>query len=336
MKKRSLPLINQLSGRTVWSSINGSSWYLDINGLAYNTPTLGSELVTNGSMETGTPPTNWTSAGAGFSIASVLDERTGGIGTDSLAATYSANAQRVYQGITLATDQWLQVTFWAKKTSGPLDTFIFQVRETNISGILTVEVGDVAITSTWQQYTMSARSLTTNPVIVFRSPNGLVSPQIVDIDDVSAKVSTLSSLFAVLETNRSDVTIKASMVIDGTNTSSRTIGGVVTNVDNESTPLNFIQAYHDTVVFRALKCVNGVYTVLVSIATTYRDYGSIEIRRISTETYRFLYDGIQIGDDQIINDATVIDNTLHGLFSTSPFNKFSRLVIDGSIVPFGF
>ena len=37
----------------------GATWALDGSGRAYNTPTLGSELLTNRSMEAGSPPSNW-------------------------------------------------------------------------------------------------------------------------------------------------------------------------------------------------------------------------------------------------------------------------------------
>ncbi len=51
---------------------------------------LGSETVSNGTMETGSPPTGWAANGTGASISSQSDERTGGAGTKALRVTGGA------------------------------------------------------------------------------------------------------------------------------------------------------------------------------------------------------------------------------------------------------
>jgi hypothetical protein len=326
--------VGAYGAQPVAGTLVGVTWATDGNGRGYNTPAVGSELLTNGSMEAGSPPSSWTGAGAGLSIASVTDERTGGAGTKALAATYSANAQRVYQQFTATTAQWVQVRFWAKKMSGPLDTFIFQIREANVSGVLTVEVGEITLTSEWQEFVMAARCFTANPFVVFRSPNGLVSPQVVRVDDVSVEPLTLASLFATVDAGVANATPRANVWSNEFNDDYRVPAGAVANLDDPGAPANFVLAYHDTVVFRATKCVAGVYTSLVAEATAYVQGAAVEIRNPSTNTYRFYYNGAQVGTDQTVSDAGIVSNTHYGAFSTYSGVKISRFTVNSKAYAF--
>lgn len=76
--------------------------------------TLGDELVTNGNMETGDPPTGW-AVGAGSTLSSVADERTGGAGSKSLnvargSSNYSAsqNVSGLIVGAAYLVSAWVK------------------------------------------------------------------------------------------------------------------------------------------------------------------------------------------------------------------------------------
>lgn len=71
-------------------------------------------LVTNGDMETGDPPTGYTAGGV--ALDGVADERTGGTGAQSLAITRNAATLVPYarQARTLTALQWYLLDLWVK------------------------------------------------------------------------------------------------------------------------------------------------------------------------------------------------------------------------------
>lgn len=78
---------------------------------------LGAELVTNGNMETGSPPTGYSSTEA--SMASVADERTGGSGTKSISIAYISIIGRVYPTFTApGVGSIVKLSCWGKFVAG--------------------------------------------------------------------------------------------------------------------------------------------------------------------------------------------------------------------------
>ena len=78
---------------------------------------LGADLVTNGNMETGSPPTGYSSTEA--SMASVADERTGGSGTKSISIAYISIIGRVYPTFTApGVGSIVKLSCWGKFVAG--------------------------------------------------------------------------------------------------------------------------------------------------------------------------------------------------------------------------
>jgi len=327
--------VGAYGAQPVAGTLVGATWATDGSGRGFNAPTAGSELLTNGSMEAGSPPSNWTVAGTDATITSVTDERTGGAGTKAIEATWNNNARRFHQQFTATTAQWVQVVCWGKKMSGPLDSFIFQIRESDNSGVLTIASPGVGLDATWQQFHMIARMLTANPYVVFRSPNDLAGvAQVLRFDDVSAKPLSLASLFATVDAGIANATPRANIWANEFNDDFRVPAGVVANLDDPDSPANFVLAYHDTSLFRVVKCVGGVYTVLIDTALAYVQGAAVEIRRPTGNTYRFYYNGAQVGTDQTVSDAGIVSNTHYGAFSTYSGVKISRFTIDSRAYAF--
>ncbi len=108
-----------------WQSLAGT---LEVNAGALRAATLGDwgpNLVTNGSMETGDPPTGWGSAFA--ALSSVAEERTGGAGTHCLnmaransvlphayqaIATVPSATYALHGWIRNVDQQWVRLTAW--------------------------------------------------------------------------------------------------------------------------------------------------------------------------------------------------------------------------------
>jgi len=75
---------------------------------------LGSELMVNGNMESGDPPSSWTALN-GATLASVADERTGGAGSAALDSLYGVSSDTLRQTVSGQTIGTLYYTSWWMK-----------------------------------------------------------------------------------------------------------------------------------------------------------------------------------------------------------------------------
>lgn len=82
--------------------------------------TLGVEIIVNGTMEAGDPPTGWTKIYADTVLDGVADERTGGSGTQSLSAKKSASGTLCFKqsSVTVIPGTLYYVDSWLKNISG--------------------------------------------------------------------------------------------------------------------------------------------------------------------------------------------------------------------------
>jgi hypothetical protein len=127
------------------------------------------------------------------------------------------------------------------------------------------------------------------------------------------KVISLPALVATLDAGYADASARA----NGIAMAQYTQFGVITNLDSASNPQNFVIGYYDrgNGKVRLDKCVGGTYTNLVDTAVTYSAGAELKVVKNST-TFQVWYGGVQRGTDQTISDAGIVDNTIHGLFST--------------------
>jgi hypothetical protein len=160
------------------------------------------------------------------------------------------------------------------------------------------------------------------PFLTVRSRN---SPVNLTIDNVSLKELPFSSCMAGYETGKSNVSCKAGFSLD-----SYINAGIVLNLDDTVSPQNFVLAYMDrfqgTERIRLDKYVSGVISNLISIPFTYSEGAELKVEKSGT-TYKVFYGGTQVGTDQTISDASIIDNTKHGAFSTSADSVINNLEI---------
>jgi hypothetical protein len=154
-------------------------------GLSLGLGTLGGgaaaivNLLTNGDMETGDPPSNWNNTNA--TLSSVADARPGSSGTKCLQIVNSmAAAGLAQQVVTAAIGRTLTVKAWVKR----IDTNPI-VRIVDSSGVLNM----VSSASTsWTLVEVSAVIVGTNPTVRLQNTNatnGLSSRH----DDVIAYIS---------------------------------------------------------------------------------------------------------------------------------------------------
>lgn len=296
---------------TAWQ--HNGTW--TINGVnMLNTPTLGSELLTDGAMENWLSATNLTSWTEAAFVSSTVNQETSSVHGGSNAARLDVDGANssvaISQGAaTIGT--WYQGSVWAKvndATGGP----IFQLQ---YGGSF---IGR-ALTTSYAQYISTGRAISTAAFQVNRS--SLCTSKSLYFDDASWKAITLNTLFAV----RSGVSLPTSIAAAGTIAFGTPVG-VVYGLDSISAPTNCIIATHDgNTGIKLEKMVAGVWTTLISTTTAYVAGFLPQIKWVSANTFALYYAGVQKGTNQSVSDAGT--GLLHGAFSTSPLNTITGVTV---------
>lgn len=279
--------IAELGGSGLTWVFNSGIWTIASNA-AINTPTLASDVITNGGFDSDTvwsKGTGWTIA-AGVAThasgtAANITEPNGAVGTwyqvDWTITSYVAGQFSPIWGSTNAT---------VKRTSAA--TFVDvgrAIANTNL-GISTNSTADG------------------------------------NIDNVSFKPLTLSELFASITTSQAnDVIVSVDVTLV-----TGCPAGVVMNLDSTSAPANFVIAYHDGTNAKLDKCVGGVYTNVISAAATYSAGATLKVIKQGT-SYALYYNNAKVGSTSTISDAGIISNTTHGLFNTYIGNSLDNFYI---------
>lgn len=315
-----LPMFGARSAYT-WT---GATWALT-SGRAYNTPTLGSELLTDGGLE------NWASA-SNLTSWTEITNGTSSVNQESSvvqAGTYAARIvldvvgsnAGISQTITGAIGDWVLADVYMRATGGSPRVSIGAV-----NGIIRTPAN-----VTWVNYDDVLRLTAANPTFTLQRVGGAgVSFY---FDTLSAKKITLPTAFAsVVDVAGQTVTAKPYAITTGTQ------AGVISHLDSTSSPANFIIAYHDGgTSIKMDKCVGGTYTNLVSATTGFVSDAVIEIRALGSNQFDCYYNGTKRGSTATVSNAEIVSNTRYGLFSTYSANLFSDgLTLGGVLIPFGF
>ena len=311
-----------------WSA---SAWDVDAQGRAYNTPTLGSELLTDGALEnwgSATNATSWSETVAGTSTVnregSVVH---GGSFAARLDVDASASNVAIAQTITATVGQWIQLSGWLRSSvaSGKRGRMF----PTNSS----LADAPFDLTDAYQQFFATGRATTTAPAVnVIRvAGNGSHS---IYADDISAKAITLTSMIASVDGGAAG--LDCGVALPGYYPYVQ--AGVISHLDSDSSPANFILGIKHSTAARLYKCVAGTYTQLVSASAPYvvGTAPRLDVRRLPGNVFQLWYNGAQMGTDQTINDAGIVNNTRYGLFSSININRFARFRLGGMSVPFDF
>lgn len=287
----------------------GATWSVS-GGAAVNTPVAGGELVTNGDMETGDPPSSWASASANLSQA--VDERTGGSGTKSLNMAATANLGGATQVIT-APIGWYRFDGWLKKTVGT--GYIAW----GISGVVTFAISTA---SSWTQRGPYTRLLSAaNPTLVILLATSGDEGR---ADDISVKPVTLSTLFIPQQTPMADANVFAS--IDLTIVTGNPAG--VALVNDPANPTAGIVAVHNGTNAILYKFTDPTtWTALINTAATYSAGKSVRFSYDSTTgACRLYYNDALIGTQQTITDAEIVACRYIAAFNTGGGSSVDNLV----------
>lgn len=261
-------------------------------------PSLGSELVTNGTFNTDI--SGWVTHTTGF------EEETLEWQSGTLHAVNTSGGGYV-SSPTFATTvgKWYFISFGLVLNSGTAPRFtIATTTSGSIAGSLGYTTGIVGASRIINN--------SNNRFFIFGAENHNYN-----LDNVSVKEMTLSSLLSSATTYSSTdyVTRCTPTLTVGTQ------AGVAVQIDNESNPQNGVFLYHDGTNLKLDKLVSNTWTNLISSAVTYVSGAVLGIKK-NGNVYQAFYNGVQVGADQTITDASVVSGTKHCLFSTYAANSF--------------
>lgn len=295
LRPRGNPTFTDDFARADGAAGNGWTNLLITSNSGYLSPTVGSTLIANGNMETGSPPTGWT-AGASATLTAAADERTGGSGVQSLQIAHGGSpnpqASRMH-----STAGWLLLECWIKNvdaSSGRLD--INNMAFTN----------NVDITSTsWTLARSTVRSTSTSGSIIL-SARTITAARAARFDDASVQAITIGTMFGyrTFAAGNRYAQFKLTRVAN-------TQMGVCHFVDDN----NFVIAYMDGFGnLRIEKRVAGTYTSVATTGVTYSAGAVIRLTRTDT-TYSATYNGSPAGSGTI-SDSAFTTTDKWGIFSS--------------------
>jgi len=304
---------------------NNATWQIDGSGRAYNTPTLGGELLTDGGFENWTSATDLTSWDEFVAGTSTVNRESSIVhgGTYACRLDISAGgdlAQIARLGGTIA-GGWYRSSVWVRS----------DLATQFVVGLAGVAEIFLSTGTTWAEKASVHRASGANSYLLGRV-SGISNGRTIYLDDATLKNITFATTVATVAGSAANQTASAKIHTLTTGTQA----GVVSLLDSDSNPQNFLIAYHDGTNVRLEKCVSGVYTQLISTAVTFVSNSQIEIRRPSGNTFQLWYNGTQRGTDQTISDSGIINNNLYGLFSTYSGNLISDVSLGGVVIPFTF
>ncbi len=304
---------NAENNGTTGTSWTGSTWTVS-GGSVSNSPTAGSELLTDGGLENWTSATNATSWTEALGGTGTINQETttfhGGSNAARLDIDASNTETYLSQTITNNNGDWISVEDWMRSSASGKTGKVGFLGGTGQDGA-TRNPG-----TTYTQYTDVFRANQANKG-VYLGRVGAASASIYH-DDVSAKALTLSSLFRTIDSGSADALVEVVPTV-----TAGTQGGLVLNLDSTSSPANFIIAYHDGTSVKVDEAVAGIYTNKATTTTTYSSTAVLRAVRYGTSLDVY-YNNAKVGSTLTMTANT---NTLHGLFSTYSGNTFDNFVV---------
>jgi len=292
-------------------------------------PTVGpGELLTNGNMETGDPPTSW-AAQVSATLDGVADERTGGAGSQSLDVAHGgASNPWASQAIVTAAGTWYRLSSWLKQNTAPAKQYLMQT-----AGLASLASG-LPISGAWTNQSINGRAVDASTTVGFFAITATLG-QSARFDDASMMaLTTLTTLAGDAGTKELIADFAPATVSAGYQGG----GECCASADG----LYYLRAWIDRTAgtVNLLKNVNGTQTVLVSSATgvVYSAAGQVRIvicapAGLATASVAVYYQGVIIGTVQTV-DLTLFGTLVNG-FSTEAMNVVVQVQTGGSAAELG-
>ena len=274
------------------------------------------ELFTDTGLEVWTSPTdltNWTEQiGGTTTINREASQQHAGTYAARFDIDASNSVAKISQTIAGTTGDWYVLRVWSKASTTGKAIAFDENFGTNAGSAIT-------LTTSYQEYAALIRATRDNTDIgLKRSAGGSSS---IYVDDFRAAKITFSDMVQAVNLATADVF----SMVDITRVTG-SLCGLVLNLNNPASPTDFVFVMLDGANFiRVAKCVAGVYSVVNSYGYTYVAGGTLKVHKNGT-SYRIFYNDT-FEALLTISDASIISNGYHGAMSTSPDNRFSKLLV---------
>lgn len=308
-----------------WS---GDTWSVSGNKTV-NVPNLGSDVIVNGSFESGNPPTSWTevSSPTTFEQSSTQHQE----GSYSLHVIGDSQNDGARQYANLTNNLWYVMSGYIyPETPAGAAYYTFGMGGTKGISSPTYTFGTQ---DTWLHLSIAdvvsgSGSKDINLIPIYQ-------PADIYFDDISVKPLTTSELFNTIDSGKSDVVVEADVTMASLGVN-RTPAGLVLRLDNVSNPQNFLLAIingggaNQWGYAQLIKYVNGTYTTLYSTQLYYAgtQYSAGKrLRAVMHGSTVELYYGDLFLTTVDVPDLGIVNNTRHGTFSTTPTSSLDNFQI---------
>ena len=249
---------------------------------------LGADIITNGDFDT---DSDW-NKGTGWTIGSGVATKAPGVGSN------------LDQASILTIGTWYEATWTI--TAYTAGVFALRFGNSGAQGPDREETGTFIETN--------HADATALRIVGFNTADGA-------IDNVIVKKLTFDELISSIETIVADVIVSADLtLIPGTQI------GIILDLDSAATPANFMLAFHNGIDIHLDKFVAGSETELIKIASTYVAGAKILVIKDNT-SYTLYYNNALVGSVQTVSDGGIINNTIHGVFSTDTRNSIDNFEV---------
>lgn len=286
------------------------------------TPTFDSDLVTNGDMETGNPPTGWLEGSV--TITGEADERTDGGGSQCLQAARpgggGSSGYAYRAALTLTNGAWYEVRGWIKNVSAATGGRLL-LTNSSITGI------DYAGTS-WKEHVGTGKAASTSGFIrltVTFNADG----QAAKFDDVSVKEIITASMLGYCGDIRRR--LKDMWFACQPTAADQTQCGMVFNYADANNYVKAFVSYSSAAgvsTAKLWKCLGGTVTEVVTGLITYVAGAELKVR-VTDGTYTLYYNGTAVGSPAAITETT-LGTAVYG-WSTYASNTVGSVAVHRAI-----
>lgn len=295
-------------GGALTGNWNGATWSV-ADGKVLNTPSLGTEALTDGGAENWTTSTNltsWSEYGDGGN--SVNQEETDKHGGNySAKLSFVAGAANCYISQSLAGQKkYYHVDYWEKVPSGKQTRYTIDAKNSDDPNMSFAGTGD------WVNRRRTVRTTNANTVLRYNKYNSFANGTAAYFDDASAKILTDSQLALTRP-----IYATADYLIEATISAMEigTMAGMVICVDNPANPQNYVVIYHNGQTLWAKKVLSGGdYATIGSKVQTFAAGDRIKVAKLGDQLKVYLND-VAIST-AITLDAALKDNLYAGVWST--------------------
>lgn len=313
------------------SPLAGSTWAV-VGGKAVNTPTGGSNLLTDPGLEA-TYTAGKCDTLSKFGTPATMSESADAHG-GSKAQLFQAGATDTYLNwafVSGVVGQWYRHRIYGKRTveSGVAAAYAYLSQ----AGALPDANPRMAISSVnYERYGTSLISTSANVVFPYAARGGSSGDTVI-VDDGEFVALDFATVVALAAPTQADIIVKTQL----DTLTEDALQGLVVRASTQANPANAIfvfarrdYLYPNGLTISVVKKIGTTYTSVMAETVVNPAVADAWFEvRTNSDTVQVFYNGVQVGSDLTVSDAELVPNKCHGLCSSGG-NAFKRLFFSAS------